>query len=314
VMERPRAIAVVGPTASGKTALSVEVARRLDGEVISMDSRQVYRGMDVGTAKATPEQRGAVPHHGLDLIDPDQRFSAGEFARRARRWIEEIRGRGRVPLLVGGTGFFLRSLTHPIFRQPALDPERRHRLETYLQGQDTDRLRRWLRLLDPSSAARLEGWGGRQRLLRALEMPLLTGRSLTWWHARSEPEADAVPTLVFVLVADRERLFATIDRRVDDMVEQGLVEEVRSRVAAGFDESAPGMTATGYVELIPYLRGERSLEDALELVRRNTRAYARRQMTWFRHQLPEGAMVLDAARPVAELAEAVERRWEETTG
>jgi tRNA dimethylallyltransferase len=136
----PEAVAIVGPTASGKTALSLEVAARLNGEIISMDSRQVYRGMDIGTAKATPAQQAAVPHHGLDLVDPDRRFGAGEFARRARLWIEEIRGRGRVPILVGGTGFFLRALTDPIFREPALDPGHRRALQAYLEGLETEEL------------------------------------------------------------------------------------------------------------------------------------------------------------------------------
>jgi tRNA dimethylallyltransferase len=312
--ERPRAIALVGPTASGKTALSIEVARLVGGEVVSMDSRQVYRGMDIGTAKATPRQRAEVPHHGLDLVDPDGRFSAGEFSRRARRWMEEIQDRGHVPLLAGGTGFFLRSLTDPIFRQPELDADRRARLEAYLRERDTETLHRWLERLDPAMAERLRGWGGRQRLLRSLEMPLLTGHSLSWWHTHAEPEAEPVPVLVFVLQADRQRLFRVIDRRVDEMVEAGLLGEVERLLKAGYDERSPGMNATGYIELIPFFRGERSLPDALELIRRNTRAYARRQTTWFRHQLPADAIPLDASRPVAELAEFIARQWEETRG
>lgn len=303
------AIAIVGPTASGKTALSIEVARRLDGEVISMDSRQVYRRMDIGTAKATPAQRAAVPHHGLDLVDPDHRFSAGQFARAARRWIAEIRARGRVPLLVGGTGFFLRALTHPIFREPALDPGRRAALGRVLQSMPTAELHRWLAELDWEAAQRLSGWGGRQRLQRALELPLLSGRALTWWHRCAPPEEPPLHPLVFVLDLPRERLVAAIDARVDDMVAQGLLEEVASLVRAGYGAGDPGMNATGYIELLPYLRGERGLAEALDDVRRHTRAYARRQLTWFRNQLPPGAVWLDATRPSAELAEEVERQW-----
>lgn len=306
-----RAIAVTGPTASGKTALGIEVARRLGGEIISMDSRQVYRGMDVGTAKPTPAQRAAVPHHGLDLVDPDERFSAGRFARRARRWVREIEHRGRVPILVGGTGFFLRALTHPIFAEPLLDRSRREALRDWLRQRDTESLHRWIGRLDPDTAEKLRAGGGRQRLLRALELPLLTGRSLSWWHREAPPEAPPLPVLVFVLEVDPDILDRRIDERVSEMAAAGLVHEVQRLLDSGFDESAPGMNATGYVELIPALRGSVPLEDALDQVRRNTRAYSRRQRTWFRNQLPPGAIPLDGTMPVEENAERIVREWEE---
>ena len=307
-MTTPEALAIVGPTGSGKTALSIEVARRLDGEIVSMDSRAVYRGMDIGTAKPTPEERGGIPHHGIDLVEPSERFSAGAWARYARETIAAVRGRGRVPMLVGGTGFFLRALTHPIFRAPALDPERRERLMRRLEAMDDDELHRWVAALDPHSAARLRSWGGRQRLMRAIEVPLLTGRTLPWWHAHSEPEAPPVPVLPFVLEVPRERLFAGIDRRVTEMVEAGLVDEVRALVAR-YGEDAPGLNAHAYIELFPYFRGERTLDEALDLARRNTRDYTRRQLTWFRKQLPDGAAWLDATRPRTELADEIVAAW-----
>ncbi|HUE95312.1 MAG TPA: tRNA (adenosine(37)-N6)-dimethylallyltransferase MiaA, partial [Longimicrobiaceae bacterium] len=207
-------VAIVGPTASGKTSLSIEVARALGAEIISMDSRQVYRGMDIGTAKASPEQRRTVPHHGLDLVGPEERFSAGRYARYAREMIAEVQARGRTPILVGGTGFFLRALTHPIFREPPLDAARRTALAGYLAGLDEAELHRWLSALDPPSADRLGGWGGRQRLLRALELPLLTGRTLPWWHQHSPPEEPPLRPLVFVLHLPRQALVEAIDRRV----------------------------------------------------------------------------------------------------
>lgn len=301
----PSTLAIVGPTASGKTALSLDVARRLPAEIISMDSRQLYRGMDVGTAKATPEQRAAVPHHGLDLADPDERFGAGRFARAARRWIREIEGRDRIPLLVGGTGFFLRALTHPIFREPELDPQRRAELHRVLEGMDTEALHRWLGELDPPAADRLSAWGGRQRMIRALELPLLTGQPLSWWHQHAPPEAEPLRPRIFVLGPPRDQLYGAINKRVGEMASSGLAEEVRALVENGYGESDPGMNATGYIELLPHLRGEIPLEDALDRVRRNTRRYARRQLTWFRHQLPEGAVWLDASRPVGELAREI---------
>ncbi|HEX8905950.1 MAG TPA: tRNA (adenosine(37)-N6)-dimethylallyltransferase MiaA [Longimicrobiaceae bacterium] len=305
---RPQALAIVGPTSSGKTGLSIAVAGRLDGEIISMDSRAVYRGMDVGTAKPTPGERGGVPHHGIDIAEPSERFSAGRWARYAREKIAEIRGRGRVPMLVGGTGFFLRALTDPIFREPEMDPARRAELAWGMEGWSDEELHRRLAELDPETAERLRGWGGRQRLLRALEVPLLTGRPLSWWHRNSPPEAPGVPVLAFVLDVPRERVYATVNARVDEMVRAGLVDEVRALVAR-YGEDAPGLNAHGYAELIPYLRGERTLDEALELVRKNTRAYTKRQETWNRRQLPAGAIRLDATRPREELADEVAAAW-----
>ncbi|CAN5295453.1 tRNA (adenosine(37)-N6)-dimethylallyltransferase MiaA [soil metagenome] len=286
----------------------MEVARRLDAEVISMDSRQVYRGMDVGTAKASAEQRAVVVHHGLDLVDPDARFTAGDFARLARRLVPEIRARGNVPLLVGGTGFYLRALTRPLFAEPPLDCDRRRRLGDWLEALDDETLRRWLASLDPPSTKRLAAGGGRQRLLRALELPLLTGRPLSWYHARPTTEGP-LPLLVFVLVTERAALRAAIDARVDDMAAAGLVDEVRSLVRQGYGAGDPGMSATGYAELLPFLAGETTLEEALERVRANTWKYARRQLTWFRHQLPADAVWLDAARPNGDLAEEIAEAW-----
>lgn len=301
----PPLVAIVGPTASGKSGLAIDVARRVEAEIISMDSRQLYRGMDIGTAKATPEQRAAVPHHGLDLLDPDERFSAGRFAQYARGKIDEIRARGHIPLLVGGTGFFLRALTHPIFQEPSLDPRRRERLAKVLSAMEDAELHRWLAALDPESAERLQSWGGRQRVMRALEMPLLTGRTLPWWHKNSPPRDEPLRPLTFVLEMPRGVLYASIDRRVDEMMRSGLVDEVRALTESGYGEHSPGMNATGYIELLAYLKGEAELDEALELIRNNTRAYARRQITWLRRQLPEGSIPLDMTKPRDQLAEKV---------
>jgi tRNA dimethylallyltransferase len=306
--DRPHALAIVGPTASGKTALSIEVARRVDGEIISMDSRSVFRGMDIGTAKPTPEEQAGIPHWGIDIAEPSERFNAARWADYAREKIAEIRARGRVPMLVGGTGFFLRALTHPIFQEPELDAERRKRLHAWMDGQPDDELHRWLSALDPESAERLRGWGGRQRLMRALEVPLLTGRTLPWWHRNAPPAEAPVPVLPFVLQVPRERLFPAIDRRVSEMVEAGLIDEVRGLVEK-YGEHAPGLNAHAYIELFPYFRGERTLDEALDLARKNTRDYTKRQLTWFRKQLPEGAVWLDATRPRQELAEEIVSCW-----
>ena len=310
VPSRTDFLAIVGPTASGKTTLSLEVAERVGGEVVSLDSRQVYRGMDVGTAKVDAGGRARVPHHGLDLIDPDETYSAGRFARDARRWIAGIRERGRVPVLVGGTGFFLRALVQPIFREPLLDSTRRQALKRWLTGQPVEKLAAWARVLDPGRAALAEA-GGRQRLARTLEVALLTGRPLSWWHASAGPEGEALQGATFLLELPREEMDRRIDVRLAHMLDGGLLDEVRGLLARGFDPGAPGMTGTGYREVAGYLRGRWPLEEARERIRLSTRQYARRQLTWFRNQLPPDVVRIDATRPLEEQVEGVVRTWED---
>jgi tRNA dimethylallyltransferase len=308
------ALVITGPTATGKTGISLEVAERLDGEIISMDSRQVYRGMDIGTAKATTAERRRVPHHGLDLVDPDERYNAGRFATDARRWIDEIRSRGRLPILVGGTGFFLRALTQPLFAEPPLPTGPRRALQDHLDGLPAADLERWLATLDPATAAELAGragGAGRQRLSRALEIALLTGRPLSWWHAAAPSPLPPLRPLVIVLDLPRPLLNQRIDHRVQTMIDAGLEAEVAALLAAGYHSAHPGMNATGYAELIPFLRGECSREDAIDAVQRATRRYARRQLTWFRNQLPPGARWLDASEPQDHLVERVVTAWRE---
>ncbi len=301
-------LAVTGPTASGKTALSLEIARLLDGEIVSMDSRQVYRGMDVGTAKVSLQDRARAPHHGLDLLDPDQAFSAVEFARFARGRVRAIRSRGRVPILVGGTGFFLRALTDPIFREPVQDAGLRARLRDVLAGMDRSEQERWVRRLDPERADAAVA-GGAQRMIRTLEVALLSGRPLSWWHRFGAPEARPVRGVVVTLQLPREELDRRIDGRVAIMVKEGLVEEVCSLLAAGYGPDAPGMSAVGYRQMVEHARGDASLEEALERVRQATRQYARRQLTWFRNQLPEGSRILNGLLPLSALAEEAVRVW-----
>lgn len=276
-----------------------------------MDSRQVYRGMDVGTDKVRPDEREAVPHHGLDLVDPSERYSAGRWAREARGWIGQIEGRGRLPILVGGTGFFLRALTTPLFRQPTLDPERRRRLEEWLGGLDRDELARWSARLDPARAE-TAAEGGRQRLSRSIEVALLTGRPLSWWHAHAAPAVEGVEVRVVLLELPREVLYRRINERVVSMFRRDrLLDEVRALLATGATPRDPGMTGTGYREAAMVLAGEITEEEAIDRVQRATRAYARRQLTWFRHQLPsEGRLNLDATRPPALLVQEIVEWWQ----
>jgi tRNA dimethylallyltransferase len=286
----------------------------MEVEVVSMDSRQIYRGMDVGTGKATQEERALVPHHGLDIRDPTERYSAGQFSRDCRRWIREIRGRGRIPLLVGGTGFFLRALTHPMFEEPPLDGDRLERLRAYLNGLERMELESWIRALDPEFEMG-PSEGGRHRLTRHLEIALLTGRPLSWWHMEGEPSADPISGVIVVLAHPREALYARVNERVSRMVEEeGLVEEVRDLLAQGFRPADPGMTGAGYRETIAYLEGSLSLEEMVEEIRRAHRRYARRQITWFRHQLPGGAHLLDATQSMEGMVEEVLEVWKRSRG
>lgn len=309
-MAEHEAIAILGPTASGKTAVAVEAARLLDGAVVSVDSRQVYRGMDIGTAKPTETERHGVPHYGFDVVDPRERYSAGRFARDAWGWIDAIRARGRVPVLAGGTGFFLRALTHPMFEEPDAAAPEREALKRLLEGWGRDELVRWADALDPAAGWAAGRTGGRQRAARAIEIALRTGRPLSWWQAQP-PAGRVLHPLVFVLEMPRALLYERIERRVDAMLERGLVEEVAALRARGCTAADPAMNATGYIEVLRYLDGELDLEAAREQIKRATRRYGRRQITWLRHQLPAGAVRLDATLPPATLAERIAARWRE---
>jgi tRNA dimethylallyltransferase len=304
-----RGIALVGPTASGKTALSLAMAEALGGEIISMDSRQVYRGMDIGTDKVSGSDRARIPHHGLDLVDPWEGYSAGQFARDARRWISEIEGRGRVPILAGGTGFFLKALLEPVFSEPPLEGGRRDAFRVWAAGQPRDRLEAWVARLDPARAEVARA-GGPQRLIRTLEVAVLSGRPLSWWHHHAPAEADPVPLLVVRLRIPRDVLVARIEARVDRMLAGGLVAEVETLLQGGAASTHPGMTGTGYRECVRFLNGEWTLDEVREAMVRETRQYARRQETWFRHQLPEGVLELDALLPVEVQRDRIVEAWQ----
>ena len=304
----PTFIALTGPTTSGKTQLSCALARILEVEIISMDSRQVYKGMDIGTDKVPDDVREQVPHHALDLVHPDERYSAGQFARDARDWIKEIIKRDRVPVLAGGTGFFLKAITEPVFSEPPLDSARLKKIRRYLSTLDYRVLAKWVEKLDPVRAS-LAIDGGPQRMSRTIEVALLTGKPLSSWHRESPSDVAALTGLIIQLELPREEIDRRINDRVTYMVERGLVSEVRSLLEAGYTFDDPGMTATGYREIAHYLEGGQTLEEAMEEIRRNTRRYARRQLTWFRNQLPPSVCMIDATASIDVQATAVLDTW-----
>lgn len=294
---------IVGPTAVGKTAVALALADHFPLEVISADSRQIYRRLDVGTAKPTRRERGRVPHFGLDLVDPGRRYSAGRFAAAAVEWLGGVRARGRQPVVVGGTGLYIRALADGLFREPPFDPVRRRALERWLAGLGNLDLVRWAGRLDPGFRG-----GGRQRASRAIELALLTGYPLTHWQ-RVARLAGAIEPWYVRLSVPRPVLHRRIKQRVEEMMRRGLIEEVAAVLADGVEPGAPGLDAVGIREAVDYLQGRRSRESVVEAIATSTRQYAKRQETWFRHQLSGEVLTLDASRPPSEVAAQIAGEW-----
>jgi tRNA dimethylallyltransferase len=269
----------VGPTAVGKTALSLALAKEFDGEIISGDSMQVYRGMDIGTAKVSPEERREVPHHLIDIIDPDTPFSVQEFQQLAREKIAEISRRGHLPILVGGTGLYIEAVTHE-YDMPHVpeNPELRAKLKRFAETEGKERLHGRLALADPVAAAKLHPNDVR-RIIRALEVYYVTGKPISEMKGKGNSPYDS---LWIGLTMPRELLYERINERVDRMVAQGLVDEVKKLKERGYHLGLTSMQAIGYKEIISYLNGEMTLEQAISLIKKGTRKYAKRQLSWFR--------------------------------
>jgi tRNA dimethylallyltransferase len=304
---------LVGPTAIGKTAVAAALAQLEPVTVISADSRQIYRGLDIGTAKPDADVQRRVPHRGLDVVDPGERYSAGRFARDAALWVAEAATARRWPLIVGGTGFYVRALADGLFHEPPLEPARRQQLREWTARFPAPALARWGARLDPQYAG-----GGRQRTARVVEMALLTGRPLSWWQRHAKDSGVLRPWYIH-LTLPREILYRRITERVDRMLEQGLVEEVRRLLARGVAASAPGLDAVGYREVVASLTGGLPANELRDAIVRATRRYAKRQETWFRHQLETQisdsrqqippVWTLDATQPADNLAASIHDRW-----
>ena len=303
-MPVPPILVLTGATGVGKTRVATALAALAGIEIVSADSRQVYRGLDVGTAKPSAAERAAAPYHGLDLVAPAERYSAGRFARDAAGWIGDIAARGRLPVVVGGTGFYLRALFEGLFDEPPLEPGRRQRLRDALGALPEADLSRWARRLDPA----FRGGGGRQRAARAVEVALLSGRALSALQAAAKRPSGLVPWYV-VLALPRPALAARIAERAQRMLDAGLVAEVRSVLAAGVAPDAPGLTGVGYREVVAHLSGALAAAELPEAIAAATRRYAKRQETWFRHQLAGAVLTLDAAAAPEALAREVLARY-----
>ncbi|MGC9347006.1 MAG: tRNA (adenosine(37)-N6)-dimethylallyltransferase MiaA [Anaerolineae bacterium] len=285
-------VAVIGPTGVGKTALGVELAQTYDGEIVSVDSRQFYRYMDIGTAKPTPAELAAARHHLVDFADPDETVGLAQFLQLARAAIREIATRERLPILVGGTGQYFRALLRG-WQVPNVppDPELREELERAAEN-DPEGLWDRLMALDPDAEAFIHP-NNLRRVIRALEVTLKSGVPFSELRRRVPPPYHV---LKIGLTMDRDALYARVDARVDAMVAQGLVEEVKSLLERGYSWEIPAMSGLGYIQFRPYLEGEASLEDVIERIKLDTHDFIRRQYTWFRPTSPD-VHWLDASDP-----------------
>lgn len=300
---------LIGPTGVGKTAVALALAAHWQVEVISADSRQVYRGLDIATAKPSPRELQRLTHHMINCVSPGERFSAGRFALEAAEVIADIRARGRLPLVVGGTGLYVKALVEGLFHEPPLDRPRRERLALFTATLDHPTLVRWASRLDRAYALA----GGRQRATRAIEIALLTGRSLSWWQRSAEAQGVVRPWTVRLTVP-RPVLHQRIRVRAEEMVRRGLLQEVAAALADGAPPAGPGMDGIGVREAVAVLLGTLPRDQLVESIVIATRQYAKRQETWFRHQVRGDMLTLDATRPPEELAAAIIAAWEQTSG
>jgi len=303
--ERPPLIALVGPTGVGKTGLSIRLAQRIGAEIISADSRLFYRGLDIGTDKPAPAERRAVPHHLVDFLEPDETCSLADFQAAAVRIAGEIRRRGRLPLLVGGTGQYIRAIVEG-WRIPTQAPDEnlRRALAHLAEADSGDTVLRWLSVLDPAAAERIDPHNTR-RVVRALEVTLSSGRPFSSQRRKGSPEFEI---LMIGLTRPRAELYRRIDRRIESMLSAGLVAEVRGLLAAGISPNLPAMSAIGYQEAFRHLSGEIDLDEMAASMRKRSRTLVRRQANWFKADHPDIRWIeMDAG--ALDRAEGLARRF-----
>ncbi len=275
---------LTGPTSVGKTALSIALAKKVHGEIISADSMQVYKHMDIGSAKIKPSEMQGIPHHMIDILEPSQAFNIMLFQKYAKEYICEIRSRGHLPILVGGTGFYIQSVLYDIdFAKESDAGGCRRELEKLAEEKGEGFLHQMLEQVDPESAEMIHQ-NNKKRMIRALEYYQLTGQRISEHNAVQQQKESAYQACYFVLNDDREKIYARIDKRVDKMLKEGLIEEVRALLQKGAVRDMVSMQGLGYKEMLDYLQGVISLEQAVYLIKRDTRHFAKRQLTWFRRE------------------------------
>jgi tRNA dimethylallyltransferase len=275
-----KVLAIVGPTASGKTVLSILLAEKLGGEIISADSRQIYRFLNIGTAKPAAEDLRRVPHYFIDILDPDQDYNASEYGKQARTKIEELLDRKRNPILAGGSGLYVRAVIDGFFEGPGKNTEIREQLEDEVKRNGSDILFEKLKKVDPVSAAKMDATKIR-RVIRALEVYYTTGRTISDMHSTQET-APSFDMMQFGIEWEREELYRRIDRRVDGMIEEGLIEEVKDLKKKGYTHGINALNTVGYKEAFDFIEGRSTKEEMTARIKLNTHHYAKRQLTWFR--------------------------------
>ena len=284
VAKKKPLIVLTGPTAVGKTALSVKLAKALDAEIISADSMQVYKGMDIGSAKIRKEEMDGIRHHLIDILDPKEEFNVVLFQKLAKEAIADITGRGKIPILAGGTGFYIQAVLYDIdFTQTQEDTSYREALELLASQKGAQYLHDMLRKVDPASAEAIHA-NNVKRVIRALEFYKQTKQKISDHNQEQKENESAYDSCYFVLTDDREKIYERIDRRVDLMLEDGLVEEVRRLQSEGCSRELVSMQGLGYKEILAWLDGEHDLERAVYLIKRDTRHFAKRQLTWFKRE------------------------------
>lgn len=282
-MKQPLII-LAGPTAVGKTQASIGLAGAIGGEIISADSMQVYKYMDIGSAKIRPSEMGGIPHYLIDVLEPDEEFHVVRFQKMAKEAMAKIRSNGHIPILVGGTGFYIQALLYDIdFAENDSDPQYRSELEQFAAEHGSKALHDRLREIDPESADEIHA-NNRKRVIRAIEYYHLTGEQISVHNKREKAKESPYEFRYFVLNDDRRRLYERIDRRVDQMMENGLTDEVKELKRRGYTREMVSMQGLGYKELLAYLEGEMSLEEAVYTIKRDTRHFAKRQITWFKRE------------------------------
>jgi len=282
--EKDRLVVLIGPTAVGKTKLSIELAKKLNGEIISGDSMQIYKGMNIGTAKIKEHEMEGIPHHLIDLKNPSEEFSVAEFQKLARKAIASITKRGKMPMIVGGTGLYIQAVLYDDYQFSDIqsDPEIRKELENFLHEHGNLALYERLQEIDPDSAERIHPNNAR-RVIRALEIFYKTGKKMSE-HIKTHEANERYHTAIIGLTMDRDVLYQRIDKRVDEMIEEGLIEEAKSLYDSGV-RGVQSAQAIGYKELYDFFDGKASLAEAIETLKKNTRRYAKRQLTWFRNKM-----------------------------
>ena len=277
-------VILTGPTAVGKTELSISLAKAIGGEVISADSMQVYKYMNIGTAKIRQEEMDGVPHHLIDILEPDVAFNVAMFKELAKKAADEIYERGHIPIVVGGTGFYIQALLYDIdFSEEDSDQHIRSELEQLAAQKGSEYLHDLLREVDPESADQIHHHNVK-RVIRALEYYRMHGEKISIHNERERQKQSPYQFLYFVLTHDRQVLYERIERRIDKMIQEGLVEEVDNLLKMGYNRNLVSMQGLGYKEIVPYLMGECTLDEAVYVLKRDTRHFAKRQLTWFRRE------------------------------